>query len=66
LNSEAYHSVARNNNAYFPVADAMTQHIEQTKLSNYDLAEHSVRVRKSGTLLDVHSLWNMNGITLDK
>ncbi|XP_022255108.1 uncharacterized protein LOC106470768, partial [Limulus polyphemus] len=28
---------------------------------HYDLATHSVRVRRSGTLVDVHSLWELEG-----
>lgn len=27
----------------------------------YDLATHSVKVKRSGTLVDVNSLWDMEG-----
>lgn len=29
----------------------------------YDIAAHSVRVRKSGTILDIHSLWDIESMT---
>jgi diadenosine tetraphosphatase ApaH/serine/threonine PP2A family protein phosphatase len=31
----------------------------RTEFNAYDIATHSVRVRKSGTILDIHSLWDI-------
>ena len=31
----------------------------RTEFTAYDIATHSVRVRKSGTILDIHTLWDI-------